>query len=212
MALTSITYVLFIAASVIALNIFPGKAKKYILLLLNGIYYTSFSVTDTLYLLFGILVTFLGGFAIEWSHSVKCKKIALGTTLIINVGMLAVLKYTPFICSDVVNPLFHTDISLQNWAVPLGLSFFVFQSSTYVIDLYRGQVSFEKNIVRYACFVSFFPSIMSGPILRAKNFLPQIRKMDMEGKEKNGVSYRNIKIGFWQVIWGLFQKMVIADR
>lgn len=89
--------------------------------------------------------------------------------------------------------------------MPLGISFFMFQSLSYTVDVYRGHVEAEHNFLHYALFVSFFPQIVSGPIGRGKNMLPQYR-------QPRAFDYDKVKNGFLLMVWGYFMKLVIADR
>lgn len=119
------------------------------------------------------------------------------------LGQLAFFKYTNFLLSaagDLSGKTFGTlDIFL-----PLGISFFTFQSLSYVIDVYRGQLKASRSILDLAFFVSFFPTLLSGPILRARDFLPQLRKPLQVSREMFGT-------GLWFVATGLFKKAVISD-
>ncbi|MDR2457858.1 MAG: MBOAT family protein [Clostridiales Family XIII bacterium] len=89
--------------------------------------------------------------------------------------------------------------------MPVGISFYTFQALSYTIDVYRGEVSVEKNLAKYALFVSFFPQLVAGPIERSKDLLPQIH-------QRHYFNFSRIKDGFLLMLWGYFEKMVIADR
>ena len=92
-----------------------------------------------------------------------------------------------------------------NWAVPVGISFFTFQAVGYMLDVYHGRVKAEKNLLDYALFVSFFPQVTSGPISTAEDLMPQI-------KATHTFNYEQGKQGLKQLLWGMFIKLVIADR
>ncbi|MDP4176804.1 MAG: MBOAT family O-acyltransferase [Bacillota bacterium] len=96
-------------------------------------------------------------------------------------------------------------MSKLSYILPIGISFYTFKALSYVIDVYRDDCKAEKNIVKYALYVSFFPQIVSGPIQRANDFISQIN-------EKHTYDYDRIKNGLVLILWGLFQKMVVADR
>lgn len=89
--------------------------------------------------------------------------------------------------------------------MPLGISFYTFQSLGYVIDVYRGTIKVERNLLKYALFVSFFPQICAGPIGRAGDLLPQIEKNPRP-------DWESVRIGFTHMLWGYFMKMALADR
>ena len=92
-----------------------------------------------------------------------------------------------------------------NWAVPVGISFFTFQAVGYMLDVYHGRVKAEKNLMDYVLFVSFFPQVTSGPISTAEDLMPQI-------KATHTFDYEQGKQGLKQLLWGMFIKVVIADR
>lgn len=127
-------------------------------------------------------------------------------TVILSIVPLIVFKYTSFIISlidDVVKvgiPNF-----AESWVLPVGISFFTFQALSYTIDICRKKISVENNILDFALFVAFFPTILSGPIEKARNLLPQI-------KEGRGITASDVVIGARIFVWGVFKKMVIADR
>ena len=89
--------------------------------------------------------------------------------------------------------------------LPVGISFYTFQALSYTMDVYRNEIKAEKNILRYALFVSFFPQLVAGPIERSKSLLCQLN-------EKHKISFEKIRSGFMLMLWGYFLKMVIADR
>lgn len=122
---------------------------------------------------------------------------------------LLVFKYYNFLNDSVSAGL--ASVGLQfalpglNWAIPVGISFFTFQAVGYMLDVYHGRVKAEKSILDYVLFVSFFPQVVSGPISKAEELLPQI-------KTPRVFKYEMVKEGFKLILWGIFIKLVIADR
>ena len=122
---------------------------------------------------------------------------------------LLVFKYYNFLNNSLTEGL--TAIGLKfalpglNWAVPVGISFFTFQAVGYMLDVYHGRVKAEKNLLDYVLFVSFFPQVISGPISKAEELMPQI-------KAAHRFDYEQGKEGLKQLLWGMFIKLVIADR
>lgn len=122
---------------------------------------------------------------------------------------LLVFKYYNFINNSITDGL--AAIGLQfslpglNWAVPVGISFFTFQAVGYMLDVYHGRIKAEKNITDYLLFVSFFPQVASGPISKADELLPQIKKAKT-------FNYNQAVIGLKYLLWGMFLKVVLADR
>lgn len=129
--------------------------------------------------------------------------------LILNIGMLAVVKYTNFAIYNVNEILglvkSETRLSFWNIALPMGISFYVFQSMGYAIDVYRGKYRAEENPFRFALFVSFFPQLIQGPISRYDNLAKSLY-------EPHKFRTQTVAFGLQRVLWGFFKKLVIADR
>lgn len=143
----------------------------------------------------------------EKAKSIQKRWIAL--CLLINFGILGVLKYIDFSIGN-INTLIHLfkpefGFSYLKLAIPLGISFYTFQSMGYLIDVYRGKYRYEKNILRLALFISYFPQLIQGPISRFDHL-----KSTLFGEHK--FDKKNISFGFQRVLWGYFKKLVIADR
>lgn len=127
----------------------------------------------------------------------------------IGIGALFYFKYLNFFAEAIVSlvsPLgIHLSWTTLNLVVPIGLSFFTFKLMSYVLDIYNGKIQQEKNIVSFANFIAFFPTILSGPIDRPKPFLKQVNQVRLFNPD-------NFMLGFRRVLWGMFLKMCIADR
>lgn len=124
--------------------------------------------------------------------------------LILNIGMLAVVKYTDFGIS-IINSIFKTDIGYFRFALPMGISFYIFQSMGYLIDVYRGKYAPEKNPARFALFVSFFPQLLQGPISRFDDLSKTLYG-------PHSFDRKTFERGLFRVLWGYFKKVVVADR
>lgn len=137
-------------------------------------------------------VNYVGGFMIDRSkRQGGTGKLAVTLSVVLSLSCLIFYKYAY---------MFKPTILL-----PVGLSFFTFQSLTYTIDIYRGKIRPENNLLDVALFVSFFPTLLSGPIERARNLIPQLQ-------QKTDTSWEKVTSGAGLFIWGLFKKVVIADR
>lgn len=130
-------------------------------------------------------------------------------TVFLCIGTLGVFKYGDFFIQsfvDVFNAIgWNVEVSTLNLILPLGISFYIFQSLTYTIDIFMRKIEPTKDIVAYFAFMSFFPQLLSGPIGRASRLLPQY-----ENKRK--FDYNLAISGCWQILWGLFMKVCVADR
>ena len=157
-----------------------------------------------LLLLFASVSDYWIGFAIAASRDKVARKQLVALSALINLGMLAYFKYTNFfieIANSVVGAGF---LDFRNIFLPVGISFFVFQSMSYTIDIYRGHIRPLERWTDYLFYLSFFPQLVAGPIVRAKDFIPQIRQPLMVTREMFGRA-----IGF--IIIGLVKKAIISD-
>ncbi|MBR1757686.1 MAG: MBOAT family protein [Lachnospiraceae bacterium] len=134
----------------------------------------------------------------------KKARLILTGCLLLNLGILAVIKYSNFFLEN-VSALFHADLGRTSFLLPLGISFFMFQSLGYAIDVYRRKYPAEKNLAKSALFTSFFPQVIQGPISRYDQLSQTLYA-------EHAFEIQNIKDGLWRITWGYFKKLVIADR
>ena len=143
------------------------------------------------------------------SNSITKRKILLGFSLLVNLGFLGFFKYYNFFIDSLNELLGSFSLSPNsqtlNIILPVGISFYTFQTLSYTIDLYRKKIHPEKNILAFFAFVSFFPQLVAGPIERASNLLGQF-------KEKKVFDYSDVVAGLRLLLWGMFKKVVIADN
>lgn len=187
--------------------------RKAFLILVSYLLYMNFKPTFAL-VLFGItFVTYWGGQFLELKDGseelrVRRKRLVWCFALLALLPLL-VFKYYNFLNESISDGL--AAIGLQfsmpglNWAVPVGISFFTFQAVGYMLDVYHRRIKAEKNFVDYVLFVSFFPQIASGPISKASELLPQIKK-------ERTFSYAQAVSGLRYLLWGMFLKVALADR
>ena len=163
-----------------------------------------------LFLIFAsTVVDYLCGLAIHNKNKKKEKQVFLVISMVFNLGLLAFFKYCNFFIDsfeDLV-ALFGVNWNTDtlNVLLPLGISFYTFQTMSYTIDIYRGKMEPTKDFVAFTAFVSFFPQLVAGPIERATNLLPQFY-------EKRKVDYAKLVDGGRQILWGFFKKVVVADN
>lgn len=176
----------------------------YVLLFSLFFYYKSSGLFFFLIIASTVWDYFLG-LAIERCRSDKKTErlIYLLLSMVGNLGLLFYFKYSNLFI-DSVNQLSGSSISHLDLILPVGISFYTFQTMSYSIDVYRGVLKAERNILDFAFFVSFFPQLVAGPIVRAKDFLPQIREKLSLSKVEMGTAY-------WLILTGLFKKAVISD-
>ena len=185
-----------------------GKIRNLFLLIVSYVLYMMWNPVFSLVLLGVTAISFFTARLQENAHHRKrILTIGLITTLI----PLLFFKYSSFICqtfSDLLNTIGVGGLKLQglNWAVPIGISFFTFQAISYVCDIYYKRQPVEHNFLVYALYMSFFPSILSGPINRASLILPQIHGL------RKYFDYVKAVEGLKLMLWGMFMKVVVADR
>lgn len=160
-------------------------------------------------ILFSTLVDFFVGLSIQRTNLPKKRKVLLCISILVNLGLLGFFKYFNFFIENFTSVFSVFGYTISNTSLniilPVGISFYTFQTLSYTIDVYRKQLKPTNDFVAFAAFVSFFPQLVAGPIERAKNLLPQFY-------EKRNFNYAAAVDGMRQILWGLFKKMVIADN
>lgn len=211
MQFVSIEFFAFLFISILGYFVIPKKVKYIWLLICSWCFYFYASKTLLLLLIGVTLLAYAAGRLLDKDNtSAKVnKKAVLIISIVLMVGLLLYFKYTGFLLHTVSR--FQVLLGLPdsmpvvNIILPLGISFYLFQAIGYIIDCYRGTIKAEKNYLYVALFISFFPQIMAGPIERAGNMIPQY-------KEPKSFSYDGMRDGLLLMLWGYFQKIIIADR
>jgi len=201
-------FLIFFPIVVIIYFLLPLKARKLFLLAASWYFYAAWKPEFLLLLIFTSLVDFLAAIKIE-NCKEKNRKIWLFVSLFMNLAVLFGFKYLNFfdrtlyrIFSDY--RLF-SEIPLQAIVLPMGISFYTFQTMSYTIDVYKKRLKAERDFFKFSLFISFFPHLVAGPIVRAPILLPQFDK-------KYTFDYKRITDGMKLMFWGFFQKVVIADN
>ena len=169
-----------------------------VLLLASLVFYASYDIKYLLLLIGCTAVSYLGGLLGK-----RQRRIYIAAA-VLNLLVLLVFKYTDFALGS-IRSLTGLNFSLPEILLPVGLSFYVFQSCSYLFDLYNGKLEAEENPINYGLFVCFFPTVVSGPIQKGRELLPQIR-------EKRQLRYEDFSFFMLCFLWGAFLKLVIADR
>lgn len=185
------------------------KWQNVILLLASYLFYGLWDWRFLFLIIASSLVDYFAGIAIDRSDNRSKQKLYLYSSILWNLGVLFLFKYYNFFIDEFAM-LFNMQqgefgFSSLNLILPVGLSFYTFQTMSYTIDVYKGRISASKKILNFLCYVSFFPQLVAGPIEKAADLLPQFntkRKFNLE----------DTKEGLRQILWGLFKKMVIADN
>ena len=182
----------------------PFKYKNYILLLFSLIFYAWGEPIYILLMIFSSIVDFINGKNIEkYKDDNKKKKIYLIISIIINISLLGFFKYADFFIK-VINNILYLDIPLLNLGLPIGISFFTFQTMSYSIDVYRGDVKAEKDFLTFMTYVCMFPQLIAGPIVRYETVSNELHKRD--------INFKKFADGFTRFLRGLFKKVLIANN
>lgn len=212
MLFNSFQFLVFFPAVTLVYFIVPKKIRYIWLLAASYFFYMCWNVKYCILIAASTLITWLCSLLLAKTNRVKGKKLILAGGLLSNLGILFLFKYFDFFLSNLNRLLqgFHlTAVSNPfSFLLPVGISFYTFQALGYLIDVYRGETETERNLLRYALFVSFFPQLVAGPIERSNSLLKQLRNVD----KMKLWNYERVASGFVLMVWGLFQKMVIADR
>ena len=189
---------------------FTLKGRTRLLLTLFGSYFF-YGWWDYRFLslvLFSTLIDYFVGLKLENEESPEGRKRLLLTSMVVNLGFLGFFKYFNFFQESFISMM--NDMGMQahpstlNILLPVGISFYTFQSMSYTIDVYWKKIKVERDFIRFATFISFFPQLVAGPIVRASDFLPQFQK-------DRTFSWQRLISGSGQMLWGFFKKIVIAD-
>ncbi|WP_339864123.1 MBOAT family O-acyltransferase [uncultured Algoriphagus sp.] len=160
-------------------------------------------------IIFSTLVDYTIGRLLSTEDSLSKRKVLLWTSILVNLGFLGFFKYHNFFIENFTAAFsfFGTEIKPNslNIILPVGISFYTFQTLSYTIDVYKRKLEPTKDLIAFSAFVSFFPQLVAGPIERATNLLPQFYK-------KRDFDYSKAVNGMRQILWGLFKKIVIADN
>lgn len=224
MLFNTVQYILFLPIVVLVYYLLPVKLRSVWLLGVSYYFYMQWNAKYAILLFSCTLLTYVGGLLLEhFADSQKNRendenggrrnsakrKFCFALCLLSNLGILTFFKYSAFGVSLMNQILSFFHVSMIPWnmniILPVGISFYTLQALGYLIDVYRGDIHAEKNFIYYALFVSFFPQLVAGPIERSKNLLTQLHL-------PHRLEYENFRRGLLLILYGLFLKMVIADR
>ena len=209
MTFNSLQYLIFFPIVAILHFVIPRKYRWIMLLAASYYFYMSWNPNLVFLIAFTTVVSYGAALLMERTENPKARKAYLIVTLVACLGVLFFYKYFNFLSSSVTGLLraFRLPVKdhLLDLILPVGISFYTFQTLSYVIDVYRGTIPPERHFGYYALFVSFFPQLVAGPIERPQNLLPQLKA---EHKFNTG----DLKVGLRIALAGFFKKVVIADQ
>lgn len=203
MIFSSITFLFYFLPIVLAIYyIVPKKIKNIVLLISSFIFYAYGEPRYVFLMFFSILVTYIFGLLIDKYKNKKYVRGILISAICINLGLLVYFKYIDFIIQN-INLWLSAQIDLLHVLLPIGISFYTFQTISYLVDVYRGEVEVQKNFLNLAVYVSLFPQLIAGPIVRYKDIQNQI--------EDRKCTIEKFAIGIRRFIIGLGKKVLIAN-
>ena len=191
---------LFLPLVLILYFLMPKKFRNYILLIFSIIFYIFGGPKFLLVLLLVVLIDYFGAFLIDKK---KNKKLFLIITICLNIATLFYFKYTGFFLEN-INNLFSLNIKIPDIVLPIGISFYTFQAMSYVIDVYRKKVKVQKNFFTLLLYVSLFPQLVAGPIVRYETINRELHKRT--------IVFDNVCKGFLRFLNGLFKKVLIGNN
>ena len=207
MTVISLSFLAFCATVVLGYFILPMKIRPYWLLAASIFFYSCFGVQPLLLIGFTVLTTYICARVLPMlmdQGRVKWAQIILALTLALNFSVLTTVKYLNYSLS-VLGNIMDWEVPVVSLIVPLGIAFYSMQAASYCIDVYRRKYAPERNFLKYALYMTFFPIIMQGPISRYDQLAPSLFA-------PHRFSFERMKSGLSLALWGFFKKMVIADR
>ena len=208
MLFNSLSFAVFLPIMFSLYWMIPHKFRWVLMLLASYWFYMSWNPKYVVLILFTSFVSYKAALIIEKQQEQRKKRLTLAAAAVLCLSVLFFFKYFNFFSESMTHVLRLFTIQLNpitlNLVLPVGISFYTFQTLSYVIDVYRGDITAEQHFGRYATFVSFFPQLVAGPIERTTNLLPQI-------KAEHKFSYDLATYGLKLMAWGYFKKIVIAD-
>ena len=212
MLFNSLTFLIFLPTVFILYWFVFGKSLKLrniLLLVASYVFYGWWDYRFLSLILASSLVDYFIALSLEKKEDKRSRKLLLSASLIFNLGLLGVFKYYNFFIESWVDLWsglgVQMNVSSLEIILPVGISFYTFQTLSYTIDVYRNKLKPTSNFIQFAAFVSFFPQLVAGPIERATNLLPQFKTL-------HKFDYTLAKSGVSLIVWGLFKKMVVADN
>jgi D-alanyl-lipoteichoic acid acyltransferase DltB (MBOAT superfamily) len=206
MLFNSVSFLIFFAVVCALYSVFPHRYRAPLLLAASYLFYASWRASYLLLIIGSTLVDYLCALGMH-RKSLGRRRVLLAVSLAFNLGLLGVFKYADFFASSVLTLFGRSEPSspLLDVILPVGISFYTFQTISYTVDVYRGLREPERRLTTFALYVSFFPQLVAGPIERSTELLPQF---DAEVR----FDYERIVAGLRLSLWGFFKKLVIADN
>lgn len=197
-------FIAFLPAVIMLYQLCPQKFRKYVLLVANYVFFYTWSKFFLVYQVITMVITYVSAKIIDHTTNKKTKKFILFAAIVINLGVLVILKYTNFFGENIF-AIFHQRFTAVHFITPIGISYYTLQMISYLMDTSSGKIHSDHSIVDFAVYASFFPTLIQGPITRFTEIKDSIHA-------GNPITYQNLKFGSQRILFGLMKKMIIADR
>lgn len=197
-------FIVFLPAVIMLYQLCPQKFRKYVLLVANYVFFYTWSKFFLVYQVITMVITYVSAKIIDHTTNKKTKKFILFAAIVINLGVLVILKYTNFLGENIF-AIFHQRFTAVHFITPIGISYYTLQMISYLMDISSGKIHADHSIVDFAVYASFFPTLIQGPITRFNEIKDSIHA-------GNPITYQNLKFGSQRILFGLIKKMIIADR
>ena len=211
MLFNSLGFLFFLPIVFILYWAVPGKYRNAALLVISYYFYFSCSAAYTLILIATTCVTYFAGLGLDGCTDERKRRRILTAGVLVTAGILAFFKYFNFISVSITEFFNLFGLGLDEFTLklvqPIGISFYTFQSISYIADVYKGKSRAERSPLIFALYISFFPQIISGPIARTNDLLPQLKAVG----ENRKFNYENAAAGLRIMLWGYFKKLIVAD-
>ena len=208
MLFNSLHFLVFFPLVVVSYFALTPKYRTYLLLIASYYFYMCWEPEYVLLIAGSTVIDYFAAQKIYQSKKQATRKAWLWTSLAVNLGVLFFFKYFNFFSENISNTLNQLNVfyelPLYKFLLPVGISFYTFQTLSYTLDVYHGRLAPENNFARFALFVSFFPQLVAGPIERATHLLPQFKAV-------YNFEYERVVSGLKLMLWGFFKKLVVAD-
>jgi D-alanyl-lipoteichoic acid acyltransferase DltB (MBOAT superfamily) len=208
MLFNSFEFVAFFVMFLVVYFTLPPRFQPFVMLIGSYIFYMGWRPSFALLLALTTIVDYTTGLMMAGARTEQGRKWAMITALTINLGVLATVKYLDFMIANFIGLAGLVGYPMPDYALgiilPVGISFYTFQSIGYTLDVYNRRIAAERNFIAYAQYVAFFPQLVAGPIERAGHMLPQFHQV-------HTLRFENIPPGLWLIGYGLFKKMCVAD-
>ncbi len=214
MLFTSYQFMFFLPIAALIYYLIPQKLKSVWLLGISFFFYMCWNAQYAILLAITIVTTYLPALFLNKTENISSsqknfRRLLLSLSITINLGLLFFYKYLDFALSNIWNIFSWLNLSPEkpvlNLVLPVGISFYTFKALSYILDVYKGKYGCVRNFIHYATYVSFFPALLSGPIDRANDFIPQLER-------PHKFNYVQVRRGILLMLWGYFLKVVISDR